>query len=178
MEVESAAYEGTIEFHGEGGYTDASASSAPFDYGFALRLVCGGVGFVTSSGPGLRGAALFAARGRGTGHVHLDVRKNGRRKRTRIEALVTEEREGIQIERSTHFFAGPGAFRYQPKLRRATLKPHVPFSGHAVFRRGAPKGHRWRGNLTIDFPGRENVPAAGAGFGVRLIHAEWSESRG
>jgi hypothetical protein len=178
VEVEPATYEGTIEFHGEGGYTDASATSAPFDYGSLLRTVCGSVGFGMSAGPGVPGAALFASRQRGSEHVHLDVRKNGRSKRTRIEARVSEEREGIQIERATMFFAGSAAFSYDPQLRRATLRPPAPFSGHAIFRRGAGAGHRWSGNLSVDLPGREGVPVAGGGFGARLLHAEWSESRG
>lgn len=178
IELESVAYQGTIEFHGEGGYADASATSAALGYGLAPRSICGSVSFGMSVGPGVPGAALFADRQRGSESVHLDVRKNGRRKRTRIEARVTEIREGILIERSTLFFAGSRAFGYDPKLRRATVKPPAPFSGHAVFHRGARKGHHWRGNLTIDLPGREDVPVAGAGFGASLFHAEWSESRG
>jgi hypothetical protein len=67
------------------------------------------------------------------------------------------------------------AFDFASPLRTATLAPPVPFTGQATFRRNANPANRWTGNLSVDFPGRADVPLAGGRFKAALVHAKRTE---
>ncbi|HVO56052.1 MAG TPA: hypothetical protein VMT37_16710 [Solirubrobacterales bacterium] len=174
-----ASYVGTVEFHGENGYTDVSASTVAIEYPALFRLFCGlvSVGELTTSGVGLPGAALTVG-GRGReAPLHIDAHKNKKAGRTWLSASESETREGIAISRSVSVVAGPDAFEYDPTLRWATLSPPAPFSGTGAFHRGAAKANRWTGDLSVDFPGDPGASLTAPGLGVRLVHSEYSQHR-
>jgi hypothetical protein len=179
-ESETATYEpqrfrGGFEFHGEEGFTDA-VSAAPLEYtAFFFRLVCAATGNGESSGatfPGARLRLRLHSRA-GAFHLNLQANKNRPRAGSRFEVEVREKRGEVSISRRTSTWAGAEAFRYDPLLSTATLDPPAPFSGSAGFRRGAAVPNRWTGNLTVDLPGRADVPLSTAGTRATLIHSCW-----
>ncbi|MGC1164535.1 MAG: hypothetical protein WA862_00360 [Solirubrobacterales bacterium] len=182
-EPETATYEpqryrGTFEFHGEEKYTEA-VTSAPREYTrFFFRLLCGGVISGETGGPDSPGARLrLHSR---TGPIGLDLQANKNRPgaRTRFEVDLHEKRDGIAISRHALLRAGADAFDYDPLLRSATLTPPAPFAGRASFRRAAAVANRWTGNLTVDLPGRSDVPLTGAAVGATLVPSCWHEGGG
>ncbi|HEY7862763.1 MAG TPA: hypothetical protein VIE39_03840 [Thermoanaerobaculia bacterium] len=179
LAYEAATYEGVIEFNGEHRYTRARESRVPQLPGwlvFAGHGPCGG-GSGESIGTGQPGARL-----RGISFAHdrgltFQVNKNGRRERTLFTASVKELRHGVYIRRELSGKAGPGAFRYDPSLKAATLSPPSPFSGSASLRRSKNLlSPTWTGNLKLDFPGRQALPLTGPGLHVSLVHARFSNS--
>lgn len=174
---ESGSYVGTIDFHGEEGFTQASVSSTPLLVKPVVDIVCPGGGFGESSGPGLSGARLQVASGKRRSRLTLRLNKNRPRARTRFEASLREFRDGIRIERSVKGTAAAGAFLFDSHLRVARVQPPAPFSGAGIFRRRARSGRRWSGNLTVDFPGKAGVPVATRRSHATLVHANRSEGR-
>jgi hypothetical protein len=175
---EPQLYRGVFEFHGEEGYADAT-TAAPREYSlFFLDLLCTGGGSGETGGATLPGARLRLRSHRGDFRLALQANKNRPDKRSRFEAEVHEKRGAVSISRSTSLWVGAAAFRYDPLLATATLEPPAPFSGRASFHRGAAQGDRWTGDLTVDLPGRSNVPLTGPGVGATLIHSCWHEGEG
>jgi hypothetical protein len=177
--IEPLRYRGNFEFHGEEGYTDA-VTAAPTEYTrFFLGLICAGAGMGELSGDGLPGARLRLHAHRGPDRLNLQASKNRPRARSRFEVEVHEERGEVSISRTTSLWAGAGAFRYDPLLRTATIAPPAPFAGVARFSRNARAAKRWAGNLTVDLPGRSDLPLSSARTRATLIHACWqSEGAG
>jgi hypothetical protein len=165
---------GNVEFHGEEGYTEAHASEVPIDYRFYLDVLCGFSSFGEVSGPGLPGAHLEVRSRVGSTSTSLDIRKNGPGKRTLIDVAVSEQHGAVEIGRTFSILTKAGAFLYEQGLDRATVKAPAPFSGHASFNRAAIRRNRWTGNLTVDLPGRSNVPLTGARTSPELFPAHWS----
>jgi protein-S-isoprenylcysteine O-methyltransferase Ste14 len=170
---EPHAYRGTFEFHGEQGYADAVATEAPEDAHFLLDVLCPGRGYGEVSGAGLPGARLRARSRHGDRRLSLQLNKNRPGKATVFSASLAERRGEIRIERSVSGRQPTRAFECDPLLGTATIAPTVPFSGAARFDRRAG-ADRWTGNLSLDFPGERDVPLAGAGFSVPLVHARRS----
>lgn len=168
---ERRVYRGTFEFHGEEGYTDASATQVPEDAEFLLDVLCPGRGGGEASGPGLPGARLHSFLRRGDRRLSLQLNKNGAGKATVFSASLAERRGEIRIERSVSGRQPARAFEYDPLLRTAIVEPSAPFFGVARFRSDAAPANRWTGNLALDFPGQSNVPLTGAGFSLHLAHA-------
>lgn len=172
---EAGTWQGMVEFDGEAGYTHARATQLvglPSLSVLAEGPVCNQQSSGESFGPGERGARLKAAsyaRGR---TIDLQINKNRRRGVTLFTASLLERRRGIRIHRELSGTAPADAFRYDQKVRTATLDLPAPFSGSGHLRRSpnavAPL---WTGNLTLAFPGR-TVPLAGPDFHVSLEHAE------
>jgi hypothetical protein len=182
-EPETAAFEpqryrGNFEFHGEEGYTEA-VTDAPREYTrFFVDLLCAGAGSGETGGAGTPGARLRLHSHEGLVRLNLQANKNRPGARTRFEVDLHEKRDGIAISRYALLHAGADAFDYDPLLRSATLEPPAPFSGRATFHRGAAVASRWTGNLTVDLPGRSNVPLTGTGVGATLTHSCWHEGEG
>jgi hypothetical protein len=139
----------------------------PDDSRFFADLACAGGGGELNAGD-LPGARLrLRSRGRPL-RRSLQANKNRPAARSRFEAEVHEEQDGISISRHVLLHAGAGAFAHEPLLRVATLQP-PPFSGQASFHRDAVAADRWTGNLKVDLPGRSNVPLMGAGVRATLV---------
>lgn len=174
--VENGYYEGTIDFHGEEGYTEVEASRAEGDAHMLLDIVCGAEKDESGTGPGLPGAELRVRGPRKSSLPSLTVVENDPRAPVQLEVNMGEQRGEISIERTIRMKAPRTAFDYDSKLRTATLDPPAPFSGKARFRRMGLHRSRWRGNLTVDLPGRSNVPLAGGEFRASLFHARFKGS--
>lgn len=173
--LETASYEGVIEFHGEGGYTDVSVTRAPSLARLFFDFLCSGSMYGDESGPGLPGARLNVGKRDRRSGLSLEVKKNRPGAKTALNVEVFEKKGEITIERTTSLVVGSAAFEYDPLLRTATVDPPLPFAGEGVFHRAAPSARRWTGNLTVDLPGRLNLPLTGPNLPVRLVHAHWSK---
>lgn len=169
IRFDSGAWAGTIDFHGEEGYTDVEATSAPgYVESAALGPFCGGVSSGGSSNRA-KGAALYV-RNPGLG-PELSVYKHRPGAAALIVAYLSEWNEGIRVDRSTSEWMPGHDFSYAPSLRAATVAPPGPFSGTARFDLGEKAGRRWSGDLTVDMPGRADVPLTGP-----LLRAELDPS--
>jgi protein-S-isoprenylcysteine O-methyltransferase Ste14 len=172
--VQPDLYRGTFEFHGEEGYTDAVATRVTEDAQFLLDVLCPGGSGGEVSGAGLPGARLHCFARRGDRRLSVQLNKNRPGKATVFSVSLAERRGEIRIERSVSGRQPARVFEYDPLLRTATVEPMAPFSGVARFDGGAVPANRWTGNLSLDFPGERDVPLAGAGFSVHLVHARRS----
>jgi hypothetical protein len=166
---DSGSYEGKIDFHGEEGYADAEATSAPGNIDFLLDILCPGIG--GGRGSLLPGAEL-QVRNPGLG-AKFSVVKNRPAAPARFEVNASEYRNGISIVRSATLLTPASAFRYDHRLQTAILHPPAPFAGTGQFDRTAKASKRWSGNLTIDMAGRADVPLTGSALRATLAHAEW-----
>lgn len=172
---EKGTYVGTIEFRGEEGYTQVSAERARFS-----PFVLAGIGCpytVTDEvfGRDLPGARLLARAKLGQRQLEVRAHQNRPGRRVRIQAALEERRGRISIGRLVTFAAPANAFHFAPDLRTAALDPPAPFSGTGFFRRDAKPAGRWTGNLSVDFPGRSDVPLTGERFHVNLRHSRLVE---
>jgi hypothetical protein len=181
-ENQSAVYEGgkwvgTIEFHGEEGYTEAVATDAKALLEPFLDLLCSGSSFSETSGPRLPGAALSVSSHGQPPKLSFRASANRPGARLKVEASIEERRGAVAISRSIDASFPSDSFRWDADLGTARLAPPSPFSGSAVFRRKAKPANQWTGNLKLDFPGRSSVPIAGARFSAGLRHARIEEER-
>lgn len=67
--------------------------------------------------------------------------------------------------------AKAAAFDYDVPAGTATVSPPASFGGEATFHRGPGKATSWYGDLTVDLPGRANVPLTGSGARASLVRA-------
>jgi hypothetical protein len=168
---EPGEFEGTIDFRGEDGYTTATASGAPLIPEVRALGGCGN-GYGESLGRGIRGARLKGVSFADGRILTFQVNKNRAEGRTLYSASLKERRDGMKIFREVKGLVGPGAFRFDRRLRKATLAPPAPFAGTASTSRSADSvSPLWRGSLTLDFPGHRNFPLAGPDVHVSLNHA-------
>lgn len=172
VRVEVERYEGTIEFHGEEGFTEVSATSAPLDY--PTSIICDAGDAVEGSEQELHelpGARLHAQKDFPDRYrLEFDAVQNRPGSRVSVNAEVEEHRGEMEIHRATWLRSRAGILHYDRRLRSATVKPPAPFAGHATFHDAARRRNRWTGNLTVDFPGHADVPVTGPGFGALLEH--------
>jgi hypothetical protein len=179
LTVEGVDFVGTIEFHGEEGFTEAQALSTPLRFDLLANIVCGVSSEGESFGVGTPGARLKVARKSGP---KLQINQNHPGAAVRYEAQITERHRGLTINRAVGGHLGGGAFSFDPSLTKASFAPGVPFTGSATYRslhppRGTHVAHgAWSGNLTVDFPGHADVPLTGPGFKAAIIHANRTES--
>jgi hypothetical protein len=167
--VDSGRYVGTIEFNGEQGYAEAHKIAAPGEAKFALSLVCGGSEDegVGGSSPG----ALLTARDRRGARFEFTARKNSPSRVARFAASISERRGSLQVDRAIEVEAKPAAFEYDVAAGVATVTPPAPFDGEAMYSRTPKRGVAWRGDLSVDFPGRAGVPLTGRGTRASLVRA-------
>jgi hypothetical protein len=176
--VEGRDLVGTIEFHGEEGFTEAEAQRSPVRFDLLAGIGCDISSEGESFGVGTPGARLKIARKSGP---KLQVNQNHPGARVRYEAQITERRRGLTINRVTGGYLAGVAFSFDPLLTKANFDPAIPFTGSATYRgsqsRGTHPAHgAWRGNLTVDFPGNASLPLAGPGFKAAIIAANRTES--
>jgi hypothetical protein len=170
----ASEYVGAIEFHGEGGFTEAEATRTPLLFGSVLSILCGDTGRSETSGEGLRGVRIKAKR---KGGPTLQINQNAPGARVQYEAEIFEKRDGLQIQRSVAGDLGGGALSFAASLGHASFTGGGPFSGNATYaatsppRKVRPGRGTWRGGLKVDFPGRPGVRLAGPGFPASIIHA-------
>lgn len=171
---EAGTYEGIFEFHGEGGYTAARATRLA---GVSeLALLAGSNGCRGTSTGGAFGFGLPGAMLKGISYAHgrtlkFQLNKNRPGAQTLYTASLAERRDGIKIYRELTGTAPASAFRYDARVRTATVSPPAPFSGSAhVSREADAVSPLIAGDLTLAFPGH-TVPLAGPEVHVSLEHA-------
>lgn len=164
-------YVGTIEFHGEEGFTEVEATSARGTYGSVCPIPEGGA----PAGKKLPGGFLSAQRAvRDSFRAAFGAIRRRPGGQTAIYAEVMEQHGGVEIHRFQEVLTPAGAFSFDPGLRAATVKPPAPFSGFAHFA-AHPGGNErargtWTGNLSVDLPGHAGIPLTGPGFRAILFH--------
>ncbi len=168
VSFDSGYYEGRIDFHGEEGYTEVEATSVPGSIDFLLNALCGAVAG-GGSGPSMPGAELYV-RNPQLG-PEFSVVKSRPDAPARLDVAVSEYSAGVSIERFATLFMPARTFRYDPRLQTATLRPSAPFAGAARFDRRRKASHRWHGDLTVDMPGRADVPLTGSALRATLVRA-------
>jgi hypothetical protein len=172
---EAGTYTGLFEFRGEGGYTEAGATEATAlptlsfpGFNFCNQQANSGESF----GPGEPGARLKGISYEAGRVLKFEINKNRPRGKTLFTASLAERAHGIRIYRELSGVAPASAFRYDRKVRTATLSPPAPFAGTASLRRDKNMvSPLWSGNLTLAFPGH-TVPIAGPAVHVSLEHAK------
>jgi hypothetical protein len=169
-------YEGTIEFHGEGGYADVSAASAA---GAATSGIACGLRS-ESSGGRIAGAQLTVISGGLEKGFHLEVHRNGPHRPAVYRADLLESSGDVAIVRTVRVRGPASSFRFSPSLRSARLRPPAPFAGTGSFRRTGKaadvgRGGRWAGDLSVDFPGSPDTPLDDPHASAVLIHATVTE---
>jgi hypothetical protein len=162
-------YEGAIDFHGEESYTEVEATSVPGDPDFWLNVLCAAAGGGSGSGGSLPGAELNV-RNPQLG-PEFSVTKNLPNAPAHFEVVVSEYVNGISIQRFVVMPLPSGTFRFDRRLRTATLHPPAPFAGTGRFVRSRKAGKRWGGDLTVDMPGRADVPLTGSALRATLVRA-------
>jgi len=164
---DSGRYEGVIDFEGEHGYSSTHATSARGDAKLALSLACAGSVTREGSGGNSPGARLTTRR-KGLEFVAM---KNSPSRPARFTATIEEKHGAMEISRAVAVTARPSAFDFDVPSGVATVDPPTPFSGRGEYHR--PKGGKpsWRGDLSVDFPGRPNVRLTGGAPHVSLERA-------
>lgn len=170
----AGTYVGSFEFQGEEGFAEASATSVQRDFAYLLDEFCE-EGADESVLPSRRGAELRVSGGKelrwppngGRQHFSLRINKNSPGARARFVASVQEENGGYFAFRQSIRTLPSGSFVFPGKLGRARVSPPAPFSGAGSFVE-APQ-RKWKGNLSVDLPGRADVPFHGGGFRGELI---------
>ena len=142
-------YEGVIEFHGEGGFTDVSTTWAR---GRPTAFPCGGT--LYTGGTGIDGAVLTAISFRRERQFFFEAHRNSPSSPAVFNARLYEANGDVAIVRSVRAKAAPGALTYGSQATApVVVRPPRPFSGSAVFRPVGRRHFRWRGDLAADFPG-------------------------
>ena len=178
--VPGSEFVGTVEFHGEEGFTEFSATQLPLRLEPLLDLVCGSLAVTgMEGGSGVPGVLLKA---KTANSPSLLIEQNHPGARVFYKAKMHEKEGRVQVSRSVSGHLGAGALRYAPSLESASFAAASPFAGTATYTgltapSEAGPGHgTWRGSLKVDFPGHVGVPIAGLGFKASIVHARRTES--
>jgi hypothetical protein len=181
--VKLGTFVGTINFHGERGYTAVSTSHAEGGVGNSLALP-GDPGNreckPLTSGGGITRKAEFALLEASAPRTHIQFTASAV---TQVEGLessslatsrvylaagsFTKEKQ-MTISRSVVAGAPTVDFSYDNALDSATITPPAPFSGTARLRKNADGTSSWAGSLKAPVPGLGTVRLAGPGFHVKF----------
>ena len=162
-------YVGTFSFHGEKGFTDVEVGNVDGREGWWRYASCGYSVREGYPGPGFLLEAQ-RSRDRSAPYRYLSVVQNRRGGRVSFQAGMGERHGRLWVERSAYVSAGRGSLKVDEQLDRAEVRPPAPFTGLGVFDRIARRGPgTWRGNLTVDFPGRSGVLLAGGRWTASLV---------
>jgi hypothetical protein len=176
--IEGEEYVGAIAFYGEEGFTDVAATRAPLSLAPLTELVCGGLTTEGHEGEdGVRGAGLAIKR---KGGPSLKLAQNRPGARVFYSARMREKEGTVTVERAVSGYLAPSALAFAPSLKTAHFSGAAPFSGSATYTAKSlpgvsrPGKGPWRGNLTVDFPGHDQVPIAGPGFkaSIYAVHRD------
>jgi hypothetical protein len=167
---DSGHYDGVIDFEGEHGYSQAHVKSARGEARLLLSIVCAEPTGSEGRGGHSPGARL-TARTKGRTPFEFVAMKNSPSRPTRLAASLEEKRGTVEIARAVGITAPPGAFAFDVPSGTATVDPPAPFAGRAVYHRRRGGSSTWRGDLSVDFPGRPNVGLTGGSARASLERA-------
>jgi hypothetical protein len=169
---ETGVFRGTFSFVGEGGYTEAKATSIP---GKVARLPNGLCGFgddrIHSRVPDFLRATTLAARAAVVhGFVEFEASALSIDRHLGFQATLQETLGAMKVSRtaSASIADGAGALTPGKRSRPILLDPPPPFEGSARFRDPAGGRPTWTGSLSVSLPGAADVALAGAEFAARI----------
>jgi hypothetical protein len=173
--VESGFFRGTIELHGERGFTTVDLQSARGQVVHSSRADCdkgpSGSKRSTAADDGAQGAlpSTVVSAGPRNGSLFLLaglLEFNSGTTGTFVSVGHTTFREGMTVTNGVAVkgepddFVGPGPG--DPKV--AELTPPAPFEGSARFELTSPKTSTWKGDLAVELPGIGRTKLAGPSF--------------
>ena len=162
VSFDSGSYVGAIDFEGENNYSQAHATSARGEERAAVSLICSGGPHSEGVGGRSPGARL-TVHGSRSPEFEFDAMKNSRTRPAMFAASISERRGAVHISRLVQVTAGSGAFDYDVAKGFGDVNPPAPFSGEATYDRVPGRRPIWRGDLSVNFPGRPNVRLTGTG---------------
>ncbi|MBS1889320.1 MAG: hypothetical protein JSU06_19245 [Actinobacteria bacterium] len=167
-------FTGTVDFHGQGGYTGATAHRARGEVVLPpteqCPLVAGGANPLVEDPsvelpPAKTRMNLSAFDKAGTGGLFFFARRAGKTG-FYAERFGTVGRIGLL---SFDYALGPrSSFVSDPKVSFGSVHPPKPFLGSATLSRGPGGTRTWTGTLVATFPGGETVPLTGDQFHTSL----------
>ncbi|MBS1880225.1 MAG: hypothetical protein JST31_11965 [Actinobacteria bacterium] len=170
--VEYGYFRGTIELHGERGYTEVERTSAPGTVTQSFRRVCSDAGtggkathvtakFLLAGGGGNGGVLNFTAGSFDVGSTTVGPV---------FTATAIRIREGMAVSTSVQARGGAADFvTSEPGAPKAAeVKPPRPFEGSAAFHLISPHKSTWEGDLAVEMPGIGRVALAGPDFSSAL----------
>ncbi len=177
----SGVFRGTIELHGERGYSTVSARGAKGSLDSTPRAVCRGtIGNpakvereVAETEEGLELKALFAVRDYLGGTLSFNAlsfpidHKGQPTEYVQMSAGYTIKRRGMSISEKTSVEPKPGAFTITTSnglAAEATVEPPAPFDGSATFTLESPTTASWTGELGVTLPILGRVALTGPQF--------------
>ncbi len=174
---EKGRFVGTVEFHGELDFADASATRVEGNRFRSFRIVCRRQRRArTSAGP-LPGAALgrIVAAARAPGGTTLfsaltrvpDIKPGAT---WEFGAFRSETLGRIKVTREVRNASYVGVAESAPGAlpTTATVEPPAPFHGSAAFSQSPGLPAAWSGSLGVELPGTAIVPLTGPAFAAGL----------
>jgi hypothetical protein len=168
--VDPGRYEGIIDFEGEERYSQVHASSARGEATMALSLGCPGGPKSEGIGGNSPGARL-TVKHHGSPRFEFSAMKNSPSRPARFTVSIEEHRGYLRISRRVRVTTGSDAYDFNVPSGTAHVDPPAPFAGEASYRRPSDKSARWRGDLSVDFPGHAGVRLTGADTRASLVRA-------
>jgi hypothetical protein len=181
---------GTIELHGERGYTKVDAHNVAGAIGDPLaniprKLECESheskaqtrreLGSIEFDGePAGEGISLSAFRlFPGFPLLSPPLERSVRKGDHYVFFVVAgENRGGVTTVRSTSALGGSGSFSFDESLASATIAPPAPFTGTGTFVRNADGSIGWTGSLAVRLPGLGMVPLTGGKAELATVAAQ------
>lgn len=169
-------FRGTIEFHGEGGYTTVARSSARGEIDVGGKELCrrkkhrrqptkreerevAGLKYFLAGTKESGGDLTFSA--------FSTPGAPGLEPVTEYSASYAHERDGLTIIAATRVTDDEGTFSLIPKdgtPSEVPLEPPAPFSGTGIFRLESPTTASWMGDISVEIPTLGRVALAGSSF--------------
>lgn len=172
--IRHGTFVGTIELHGEHGYTSVHSRRAPGTITLSFRQVCdqrepghketGGGDF-----PHLK-TLIVGREGRRTlsfSALRFDFGPRFGGPSVSFSASSSMQRHGFFVLASASVEGKPAMFLTPDRvgvLEDASVTPPAPFHGSATFHLDSPTSSSWTGTLSVELPGVGDVPLAGSGF--------------
>jgi hypothetical protein len=167
-------FEGTIELHGEHGYTSVHSRKAPGEITQSFRQVCDQrePGHAEEgSGDSFHLKTLFAGqdgrRALSFSVSRFDFGPKFGGPKVSFSASSSIRHHGFFASYSVSAEGGPATFVMPDPagvLENASVSPPAPFHGTATFHLDSPTSASWAGTLSVELPGIGDVPLAGTGF--------------
>ena len=158
------AYRGTVQIVGENGFTTATATEAKGQTGW-YRFGCDYTVNEGFPGPGLLlDAYTRGSQSAGT-YRYLSVVQNRLHGEVSFLAGMGEQKGRVSVYFRAYASGQAKTLTFDGHFDNTAITPPPPFAGTGIYERIAKrKPGTWKGDLTVDFPGREDVPFTGEGF--------------
>lgn len=178
------SFRGTIEFHGENGYTSVRAHRAKgllIDLGL-LHHCSGGIhpsgktneallkALFGVGGPKAKTTRVLAEWKQPLGGVFFEATQVGR-DHTQFFAIEQHTSGRLAVMHVARARGAAQMLASDPRLSFASVSPPAPFSGTGDLRHGPDGSKHWSGTLTASFPGAPHVPLTGPDFKTVLARS-------